>query len=108
MKQNKQTFLSEVLKAEQMIEVGLKNAEKQAQKILTEAETQSANLRAQTIAQLKQETEKQNQAFLEKQQKLKDEITKTSTAEISLIKKESAKKIEKVANSLAKEVILCL
>ncbi len=108
MKTNTKTFFDEVLKAEAMVETGIKNAEQKAQKILADTENEIASMRSNTMQKIKLETEKENTKLLQKEQKLVDEILKAANAEAIKLKKDASKKIEQVASNLVLEVISCL
>lgn len=105
MRENKQNFLVEILKAEQMLDVGIKNAEKKAQKIVADAQIEADDMRRLTIEKLKFEQKALDKKFEQKLQKLEKETFETATAEANKLKKDVAKKIDKVANDLAMEVL---
>ena len=106
MKENKSNFLVEILKAESMLDAGIQKAEKQAQKIVADAQTEADNMRRQTMEKLKVETKKLETKVEQKKDRLETETLETATAEANQLKKNVSKKIEKVALALAKEVLL--
>lgn len=98
-------LITDILRAEQIVDENLKKAESDAEKTIEKATKMAEGLREKSVVKLKNEIAKLDKAFEEEKQGRETMMQENSKAEISKLTKKLDEKKQEIAAQIVKEIL---